>query len=333
MTTKGDLKEYLKISRAKVEKSLRDSSGLQSINPQKENADYWIDFFRYDENLSSIENFCRYRTAGAFDVFEDGYDDADITWPVLEHFKHVLLNIDEVVSVKIGKEIACDEKDRTIQVNLKNHEILYFETDTAISLMGDFGKFMRKIIPEVENLPDKSDWAAETYIKYYNLPADGAYEYYRPFKMYYFGELQAQMENKLTSEIEVECYESFKERAANIHTIQNMMLVPYGYNSARGFKLKTYKSNVKIDDRLDLTVKDFKEMISDTTMSSEKFQKRLGLKKNSCYVTLEAVKFLLKYQERIMPCIPVFDFECEKDTYEGWIEKNKIINSCYKFAT
>lgn len=329
MRAEVDLKKYLKISKINVEKSLSEPRGLQLINSGKEDADYWIDYFTFNDELTSLENFCRYRAAGAFGLYEKGYDDGDITAPVIEHFKRELLNIDEVESVKVGREISEDEKDRTFHVTLKNNDVLYFETDTAISLMGDFGRFMRKIIHKVEGLSYKSCWPEETYMKYYNLPKDWRDEYYAPFKMYYFGEIQSKIKNRLTSEREIECYESFEERAKNVHTIKNMMLVPYGYNSPRGFSLRTYKSNIKINDRLDLTLRDFEEMISETAISDICFQKRLGLKRNAEFVTSDAVRFLLKYKKKLMPSIPEFDSECEKDTIEGSLKKNRVINRCY----
>lgn len=325
-----DLKKYLKITKTRVEKSLEASRGLKLINSGKEDVDYWVDYFTYNDKLTSLENFCRYRAAGGFNLYEDGYDDGDITVPVIEHFKKELLNIDEVIDVKVGREISSDEKDRTFQVTLKNNDVLYFETDTAISFMGDFGTFMRKIIHKVEGLPHKSYWPEETYKKYYNLSKDWKDVYYAPFKMYYFGEIQSKIMDRLDSEIEIECYKSFEERAKKVHTIKNMMIVPYGYNSPRGYGLCTYKSNIKINDRLDLTVRDFEEMISETAMTDMHFQDRLRLKRNAEYVTLDAVRFLLKYKNKLMPSIPIFDSECEKNTIEGLLKKNRVINSCFK---
>lgn len=325
-----DLKKYLQINKTSVEKSLEGPRGLQLINGGKEDVSYWLDYFTYNDKLTSLENFCRYRSAGNFNLYEEGYDDGDITAPVIQHFKKELLNIDEVTEVKVGREISLNEKERTFQVTLKNNDILYFETDTAISLMSDFGIFMRKIVCKVEGLKHTLCWPEETYVKYYNLPKDWPNRYYTPFKMFYFGEIQSKIVDKLDSEIEIECYKSFEERAKKVHTIQNMMLVPYGYNSPRGYGLRTYKSKIKINDRLDLTIRDFEEMISEPLMNDMCFRERLRLKRNAEYVTLNAVSFLLKCKNKLMPPIPVLEAECEKNTIAGLLKRNRVINSCYK---
>ena len=317
MEVEEDLKKYLKISEKKVEKSLNKCKGLMSINKVEEKD--WMEYFKFNSKISSLENFCRYRAAGAFGLYEDGYDDADITTPVIEHFKEKLKNIAEVSDVKVGKEISDDEKYRTFQVFLKGQSTpLYFETDTAISLMGDFGNFMRKILNK--NLGKM--WT-QTYMKAYDLPSSWADYAYEPFKLYYWGKIQSEIKNMFTPK-EIECYESFEERAKHTHTIQNMMLVPYGYNSARGFWLKTYKSKKKINDRLDLTMCDFVVMCRDKFMCDETLQVRLRLKRNKEFATLSTVKFLMKYQNELMPLIPKFN------TIEGLLKKNKIINACYK---
>lgn len=322
MEVEEDLKKYLKISEKKVEKSLNKCKGLMSINKVEEKD--WMEYFKFNSKISSLENFCRYRAAGAFGLYEDGYDDADITTPVIEHFKEKLKNIAEVSDVKVGKEISDDEKYRTFQVFLKDQSTpLYFETDTAISLMGDFGNFMRNILKKKQKQEKQEKTWVQTYMEAYKLPSNWAYYAYEPFKLYYWGKVQSEIKNMFTPK-EIECYESFEERAKHTHTIQNMMLVPYGYNSARGFGLKTYKSNKKINDRLDLTICDFVEMCCDEFMCDKTLQDRLRLKRNKEFATLSAVKFLMKYQNELMPSISKFN------TIEGLLKKNEIINACYK---
>ena len=334
MEVEEDLKKYLKISEKKVEKSLNKCKGLMSINKVEEKD--WMEYFKFNSKISSLENFCRYRAAGAFGLYEDGYDDADITTPVIEHFKEKLKNIAEVSDVKVGKEISDDEKYRTFQVFLKDQSTpLYFETDTAISLMGDFGNFMRNILKKKQKQEKQKQEKQEktwvqTYMDAYNLPSNWGNYAYNPFRIYYWGKIQSEIENMFTEEIEHECYESFEERAKHTHTIQNMMLVPYGYNSARGFWLKIYKSDKKINDRLDLTMCDFVEMCRDKFMCDKTLQVRLRLKRNKEFATLSAVKFLMKYQNELMPSIPKFNSECERNTIEGLLKKNEIINACYK---
>lgn len=315
-----DLKKYLKISYEQVKKSLNKGM-LKFINTENKSVEYWVDYFTYNPDLSALENFCRYRVASAFKLY-DGCDDADKTSEVMEYFKEILSNIDGVSNVKVGVK-----KDRVFEF-CYNNDVLYLETDTAISLMYDFGDFMREIIDRVAGLPTKTNWPEETYIKKYNLPK-WSNEKYKPFRTYYWGEIQKDIRenihNNLSKE-ELECYKSFEERAKHIHTIKNMMLVPYGYNSARGSRLSTYKTKQKIKDRLYLTVRDFEEMLEDEEMNNTKFQKRLNLKKNEECATLKSVEFLLEHKNLLIPQVP----DNGKTIEKVLLVINNSINEIYK---
>ncbi|WP_344913187.1 hypothetical protein [Amphibacillus indicireducens] len=126
----------------------------------------------------------------------------------------------------------------------------------------------------------------------------------------------------LEDEIELECLRELEKRAQVTHTQNNLMLVPYGYNSARGFRLKTYKSNQKIQDRLDLTIVDLKEMLEDLELGDIVIQKRLNNNKS----TLDSVKFLLDNKNILIPQIPLYTDKYKLNSIEGILENSKAIN-------
>ena len=117
-----------------------------------------------------------------------------------------------------------------------------------------------------------------------------------------------------------------EKRAQYIHTNANMMLVPYGYNSQRGFKLITYSSHKKINDRLDLTMVDYEEMLADPKLSAELLQKRL----NNNRVTKESIEFIVKNKNVIMPQIPHYLEGSKKNTVEGVLRRSEAILAAYK---
>lgn len=329
MDSIGDLKKYLMLDEEKICKSLFKEGGLKLLAEISNDKEFWKRYFIYNEAISSLENFLRYRAAVKFNLYKKGYDDSDITKPVMDHFKKVLKDIPHVVCIEVGKEIAEDEKDRTIRIRLDDGEIIYFETDTAISLMGDLGIFMKKIIKKIEGLSYNAYWPKETYMKNYNLPCNKSDKFYIPYKLFYFAELQKRIRNGLTTEIEINCYKTILERGKYVHRLENMMLVPYGYNAPRGFRLSTYKSKKRIADRLDLTMVDYLEMLADSTMTDEKFQNRLNLKVHKEYTTLRAVQFIVENKEKLMPKVPIFTGEGENETLNGVLIRNQAINCTY----
>lgn len=161
----------------------------------------------------------------------------------------------------MGKEIDKEEKYRAFRVILTDGSTIYLESDTANSLMGDLDKYLNIIIPQIENVPVLG-WPNATYIQRYKLHLNSTIrDYYKPFRNYYFYTLLSKLPDVLHDEITIECYTQLEERARLMHTLKNMILVPYGYNRPRGWGLTTYKSNRRINDRLDLTFVDFENII------------------------------------------------------------------------
>jgi len=319
----SDLKKYLLLDEEKLSYSLKDADKLGKLKFISDDINYWKQLFTYNEERAALENFMLYRTAGEFGLYKKGADDADITTPALNELKKRLCSLSCVEKVKMGKEIDKNEKDRVFLVCLKDGRYIYLESDTANSLMGDLGDFLRKIIMQIEDIPKGLNWAEATYIKRYNLDENRTNSnYYKPFRNYYFYKLISKLPGVLQDEIAIECYTQLEERARVTHVLKNMILVPYGYNSARGYNLKTYKSNRKIQDRLDLTFVDFEEMMDDTMFRDIEIQKRL--RNNKC--TIDSVKFLLENKEQVFPQIPVYTQEAENKNITGILERSKIIN-------
>lgn len=322
-----DLKEYLRISNHRIHESLKKENGLKKLSFLSNDPDFWYNEFLFDNKRSGLDSFLRYRSAGAFGLYEVGYDDGDIAQPALEFLKQRLTDINEVKSVTIGKNIDSKEKERTFRVELLDGSILYLESDTAMSLMTDLNVYMNKIIPGLEHVPRGISWPDATYIKMYDLDAsrkDG--QYFKPFKYYYYHTLLSKLPDQLTLEMDKKCFEKLERRAQYIHTNANMMLVPYGYNSQRGFTLTTYSSHQKINDRLDLTMVDYEEMLADPKLSTELFQKRL--KNNKC--TKESIEFIVKNKNVVMPPIPHYLEGSEKNTVEGVLKRSEAVLAAYK---
>ncbi|MPM25321.1 hypothetical protein SDC9_71812 [bioreactor metagenome] len=320
----SDLKRYLLLDEEKISNLLKDADKLGKLNFISGDINYWKQLFTYDEERTALENFMLYRTAGEFGLYIKGADDADITTPALNELKKRLYSLSCVEKVKVGKEIDKNEKDRVFLVCLKDGRTIYLESDTANSLMGDLGYFLRKIIMQIEDIPKGLNWAEATYIKSYNLDENRTnVNYYRPFRNYYFYTFISKLPGALQDEMAIECYSQLEERARVTHLLKNMILVPYGYNSARGYNLRTHKSNRKIQDRIDLTFVDFEEMIDDTMFGDIEMQKRL--RNNKC--TIDSVKFLLENKEQLFPQIPVYTKEAENTNIMGILERTKIINA------
>lgn len=314
-----DLKQFLNLDQAQIESSLTKENGLKKL-PVKNNdigtknlVDRWYNTFKYDNKKSVLENFLLYRAASAFNLYTN-IDDADITQPALDFLKAKLLGIQGVKHVHVGKEIDKREKRRTFKVELVDGTVVLLESDTAHSLMGDLGLFMRKIIPKLENLSQGSYWPQETYMKLYSLETNKSNSYYQPYKLFYFYSIIKEIEKSFRAgSDEYECFESLERRAGLVHTLNNMMLVPYGYNSKRGFGLKTYKTNRKINDRLDLTYLDWDEMIADPNFSTELLQQRL----NNDKCTLESIRFLVENKEILLPNCYHYHKDAEKKNLSG----------------
>lgn len=322
-----DLKEYLKVSKDRINESLKKENGLKKLSFLSNDPDFWYKEFQFDNKRSGIDSFLRYRSAGAFGLYEVGYDDGDIAQPALEFLEQKLIDINEVKRVTIGKNINPEEKERTFRVELLDGSILYLESDTAMSLMTDLNVYMNKIIPRIENVSRGISWPDATYIKMYDLDASRKdSNYFKPFKYYYYHTLLSKLPVQLTQEMDKMCFEKLERRAQYIHTNANMMLVPYGYNSQRGFKLITYSSHQKINDRLDLTMLDYEEMLADSKLSTELLQKRL--KNNKC--TKESIQFIVKNKNIIMPQIPHYLEGSEKNTVEGVLKRSEAVLAAYK---
>lgn len=317
----NDLKKYLLLDDKKLSNSLKDMDKLGKLSFISNDIDYWKDKFIYKEERSALQNFLLYRTAGAFDLFERGKDDADITFPALNELKKKICSLPCVEKVEVGKDINKYEKDRAFLVYLKDGRNIYLESDTANSLMRDLGDFLRIMIPKIEKIPKESKWADATYIRQYKLDERGEY-YYSPFKYYYFYTLISKLDELLQDKIEIECLAQLEKRAQFTHVLKNMILVPYGYNSNRGFKLNTYKSNRNIQDRLDLTVIDFEEMLEDVAFGDVELQARLGNSK----CTVDSVKFLVENKDLLFPTIPIFTKEVHRRDILDILERTKIIN-------
>ena len=322
----SDLKINLRLSEYKISKSLNNNNALGKLKFISTEILWWKNFFEYNPNRTNLDNFLRYRMAGALNLYELEHDDCDQTEPVLEYFKAKLLKIDEVIDVKIGHDISPSEKVRTILVTLKNGEDIYLETDTANSLMTDLNLFMNLVVKKVEGLPNKCSWPEKTYIKKLNLELNKSDSYYRPFKLFYFINLSKKMTEEYLSDEEMKCLISLETRAKYIHTLENMMLVPYGYNQKRGYNLTTYKSGIKINDRLDLTFIDYEEMINDKSFTSFDFQKRLGNKKCS----KRSIEFLIKYKNMLIPNIPIGVSSFMKKNIDFITLKSKSIIDTYE---
>lgn len=320
-----DLKNYLLLDEQKIYNSIHNPNKLGKLHTISDEVSYWKALFTYHEQRTALENFLLYRTASELGLYKYGAHDADITPPALDTLTERLYSIFSVKKVEVGLDIGAKEKHRTFLVHLTNGEKIYLESDTANSLMGDLRKFLIEIIVRTVEIPRESKWWEATYMKEYKLVQP-----LNCFRNYYFSTLIAKLPkiiNDLNDEIALECFKQLEIRASLIHTPKNMILVPYGYNALRGRTLSTYTSHKKINDRLDLTIVDFKEMIADKTFGDKEFQERLSTKRSkNTRCTIASIKFLLEHQEQLFPPIPKFSTEAEKSTMKGILKRTKIIN-------
>jgi hypothetical protein len=317
-----DLKKYMILSEKALLKSLENAYGLGKLSFISDDVTYWRELFTYSEARSALQNFLLYRTAGAFNLYEKGADDADVTAPALNELKRRLYSLPCVQSVKVGKESDGAEKERTFLVSLKDGRSLYLESDTANSLMGDLGIFLRTILKR----RGVTNWPTVTYIKQYNLDSKKYDNYYTPFKLHYFFSLISTLVGELQDKVEIDCLEVLEKRAQLTHVLKNMILVPYGYNQFRGLKSLTYKTRLPIQDRLDLTFKDFEEIQDDTAFGDAEFQTRPGFSgRGNKKRTMYSVEFLLENKGVLFPPIPEFPEGAEGNSTYAILERSKII--------
>lgn len=307
-----DLKQYLKIDNNNLFRALSNIDRLGKLSFISSEFDYWKDLFTYNEKRSNLENFLLFRTASEFGLYRIGLDDPDSTPTALNYLKNKLKEIKIVENVEIGTEIDRNEKYRAFKVTLKGGREIYLESDTANSLMGDLGSFLRFVIKEHIEIPKGENWAEATYMKRYGVKIAN-----KAFRNYYWFTLISELPNFLENENDMECFNALEKRAGLIHTLRNIILVPYGYNVPRGYSLKTYKSNEKINDRFDLTIKDFNEMMEDDKFTDRMFHKR-HKEFNSEKTSKESVKFLLDNKDKLFPDIP--NYPKNENTME-WILK------------
>lgn len=312
-----DLKKEVIVSERAIKESLQNKDKLQKLSFLSEDTEYWKEQFSYQENRNSLKNFLLYKSAAAFGLYEKGANDADITPTALRSLKERLYALPCVETVKVGKENGPKEKDRLFYVQLKNGNGIYLESDTANSLMTDLGAFFKILLKRKWG----EDWPQKTYFKEYGLDpnrrdSDGKYidSYYRPFRYFYFSTLLSNFNELLESKEDYDCYKSLMWLADLTHTCDNMVLVPYGHNAARGYSLATYRTGIKIKDRLDLTIQDFEEMKKEIDKGNGEIvekKRRKELKKNNSNdsfekFTAESVTFLLDHKEDLFSPIPVY---------------------------
>lgn len=284
-----DLKMYMKINEELLENSFNNEiDGLGKLKCVSNDINYWKNLFKYDSSRSNLENFLLYRIAGAFNLYDKGKDDVDILPEVMNHIKDTLLKIPSVKKITIGRNIEGEIKERAIFVELNDGQKFFLESDVANSLMSDVVEvFNKSLIPYLEGVKYSYNLGLETFIKFYDLSPNEKSSYYKPYKYFYYYSLISRFKDIKDLEI-LEKIKFLEEKAKKIHTLQNMIVVPYNYNSLRGIKLSTYSSKIKIKDDLNLTIKDFEEMLADNDFSDEMFQKRLSSNKGS----LNAVSFI-----------------------------------------
>ena len=282
----NDLKKYMKVSEELLENSFNNNfNGIGKLKCISKDINYWKKLFKYDSSRSYLENFLLYRIAGAFNLYNKGEDDADILPQVMVHLKNNLLKISSVEDVILGKDINEYEKERAFLVKTKNGESFYLESDVANSLMTEISNAFRYIfIPYLEG----TNVAEKTYIKEYNLELDEISDYYKPFRYFYYYSLFSRLKES-KDEFVLNKIKELEIKATYTHTLKNMIVVPYNYNRPRGFLLNTYSSNKRINDDLELTIKDYKEMLEDESLSDNLLGKRLKSKKSS----VNSIKFIL----------------------------------------
>lgn len=292
-----DMKIHMKICGDKLEASLANPNKLGALHHISTDKAHWETLFTYNAKRSALENFLLYKAAIEFDLYDDCANHVDMTQPILADLKRRLDLVPNVVSVKIGKEIKENEKHRAFLVTLDSGKTLYLESDTAYSLMNDLGNYLR---PLIKRMRTGKAWPRATYLNDANLVENSKELNYKPLLYYYFYNIIPALHKRLKDEVEKNCFDALEERAGLTHVLSNMMLVPYGYNAKRSLKLKTYSTNAKIADRLDLTFTDFKEMLDDPSFGDTEFQARLGNKK----CTVDSVRFLMNNKKSLFPSSP-----------------------------
>lgn len=317
-----DLKKYVTISDKRLRNRLKNGA-LKELSAISNDFDYWKKLFTYNESRGGLGNFLLYRTAGAFDLYAP-VDDGDIAPPVFEYLKSKLLSIDSVKEVKYGQELAkqmkSGYKERVVYVKLQDDSELYLETDTANSLMNDFYLFMKNVL--LKRL--RPDWKTVCISNKFQLEKG---EKLQPFRYFYYYLVIKGIEKfdyDWTNE-ERECLKALEDRAKYTHTLKNMILVPYRYNCKRGLNLTTYKSNIKINDRLDLSIKDFQEMLSDETFDDHQLQERLGDELGLC--SIKSIKFLMDNQALLFPPIPEFTDDMEGNSTLAITLRSQLITN------
>lgn len=314
-----DLKKYVLVDNLKLKKCL-EKGKLKNLSFISDDIEYWKDLFAYDQEKSEIEKFLLYRTAGAFNIH--GYiDDGDIAPLVFDYLTNKLKTVSNVKLIECEDNLEKKEhyiSKRVVKVFLDDGSQLYLETDTANSLMYDLGDFFREVLKKRYG----RKWY-QNYINLFQLPEDKADSWYKPFKLYYFYTLVSNSFNDFElSDEEIECLEVLEERAKYTHTLKNMILVPFRYNMFRGkFNSKTC-SGKRINDRLDLTIVDFKEMLHELDDDSA-FQKRIRDK--SGLSSLKSVEFLLNNQKILFPDIPEYTKEMEGNSIKAITLRSKLI--------
>lgn len=312
-----DLKQYVKIDERKLKRCIAHEHKLGKLAFLGKDASQWMACLSYQKERNELANFLMYRCAGAWNL-HGAIDDADVCTAAMAYLKEKLMAVDEVAKVEWGAEIQ-DVKPRTLRVTLVDGSQIYLESDTANSLMRDVGLFYRLILTKRYG----SKWPEETYIKEFQLDDDGSANYYQPFKLFYFYTLLERFDQeKLLDAEEQKVLDVLQQRAACTHTLANMIVVPYGYNQERGsFRGKTHTSNQKIQDDVELSLRDLKEMLADDQFHDAQLQKRL----RNPYATMRSLRFLLEHQEELFPPIPYLEDKMREDSLEGILERSERI--------
>ena len=358
-----DLKKSVLVDYLKLKKRFENGK-LKYLSSISADIEDWKNLFNYVNCKSELERFLLYRTAGAFNIH--GYiDDADITQQVFDYLAKKLKTIKDVKDIKFKSDLEgkhCRSK-RVVIVILTDGTQLYFETDTANSLMYDLGCFFRAIL----NKRFGKEWY-QNYIELFKLPKFNHDGWYKPFKIYYFYTLISNKFNGLELDpAEKECLRALEERAKYTHTLKNMILVPFCYNRYRGMSCSKTCSGKKIHDRLDLTMVDlndilvklkdefvYQELIRDECVSGEfksiKYlfdnQKELicntsaifeETKESNTELTkyrinslVKSLEFLLDNQKILFPKIPVYTKEMEGNSLEAIKNRSELIVNTLK---
>lgn len=316
----SDLKEFLELDIQKVQASLLSPFGLGRLKKISDDPEYWVKLFTYQENRSNLENFLLFRTASSFKLYKKRADDPDCTLFAMNYLRDKLSRIPSVQTITIGDRIEPSEKNRAMLVRTTDNHEFYLESDTGISLMKDVGDFFREIL---EAKYEGKLWPYKTYMPTYELPKGTCGRICIPYRNFYFYTLLTNTPQYAYSKIENECLVELQKRAGTCHTVDNLILVPYGYNSLRGMELKTYKTCQKINDRIDLTLLDLGEMLSGN-IDDGILQNRLGNQK----ATMKSVHFLLENKKTLFPIVPYYD--CYTKGIESILIRTRNINNLFE---